>query len=58
VGKPEEKRPPGRPTRRFEDNIKMDFTEIRWGAMDRIDMSQDRDQWRTHANAIVNLRIP
>jgi hypothetical protein len=46
VGKLEGKRPLGSPTRRWEDNIKMDLREIGWGDMDWIDLAQDRDQWR------------
>jgi hypothetical protein len=46
VGKPEGKRPLGRPTRRLEDNIKMDLKQTGWGGMDWIDLAQDRDQWR------------
>jgi hypothetical protein len=44
VGKPEGKRPPGRPRRRWVDNIKIDLREIRWDGMDWIDLAQDRDQ--------------
>jgi hypothetical protein len=47
VGKPEGKRPLGRPRRRCVDNIKMDLREIGWDGMDWIDMAQDRDQWST-----------
>jgi hypothetical protein len=52
VGKPEGKRPLRRPRRRWENNIKMEFTEIGWGGMDWIDLAQDRDQWRAlvHSN--------
>jgi hypothetical protein len=46
VGKPEGKRPMGRPRRRWEDNIKMDFQEVGCGGMDRIGVAQDRDGWR------------
>jgi hypothetical protein len=46
VGKPEAKRPQGRPRHRWEDNIKMDFREKGWGGMDWIDQAQDRDHWR------------
>jgi hypothetical protein len=46
VGKPEGKRQLGRPRRRWEDNIKMDLTEIGWGGMDWINLAQDRDQRR------------
>jgi hypothetical protein len=58
VGKPEGKRPLGRPKRRRVDNIKMDLREIGWGGMDRIDLAQDRDQWRALVNTVMNLRVP
>jgi hypothetical protein len=58
VGKPEGKRPLGRPRRKWEDNIKMDLREIGWGGMDWIDLAQDRDQWNVFVNTIMNLRVP
>jgi hypothetical protein len=58
VGKPEGKRPLGRPRRRWEDNIRMDLGEIRWGGMDWIDLAQNRDQWRALVNTVMNLRVP
>jgi hypothetical protein len=58
VGKPEGKRPLGRPRRRWEDNSKMDLTEIGWDGMDWIDVAQDRDQWRALVNTVMNLRVP
>jgi hypothetical protein len=58
VGKPEGKRPLRRPRRRLVDNIKMELREIRWGAVDWIDMAQDRDQWRALVNTVMNLRVP
>jgi hypothetical protein len=58
VGKPEGKRPLGRLMRRWEDNIKMDLQEVGFGAMDWIELAQDRDSWRALVNAIMNLRIP
>jgi hypothetical protein len=58
VGKPDEKRPIGRPRRRCVDNIKMDLREIGWDGMDWIDLVQDRDQWRALLNTVVNLRVP
>jgi hypothetical protein len=58
VGKPERKRTIGRPTHRWVDNIKIDFKEIGWDGMDWINLVQDRDQWRTLVNAVMNLRIP
>jgi hypothetical protein len=58
VGKPEGKRPLGRPSRRWEDNIKIDLTEIGWGGMDWIDLAQDRDQWTGLVNTVMNIRVP
>jgi hypothetical protein len=50
VGKPEGKRPLGRPSCRWEDNIKMDLQEVRCGGMDWIDLAQDRDRWQALVN--------
>jgi hypothetical protein len=58
VGKPEGKSPLGRPRHRWEDNIRIDPREIRWGGMDWIDLVQDRDQWRALVNTVMNLRVP
>jgi hypothetical protein len=58
VGKPEVKRPLGRPRRRWEDNNKVDLREIGWGGMDWIDLAQDRDQWRAVVSTVINLRVP
>jgi hypothetical protein len=58
VGKPEGKRALGRPRRRWVDNIKIDLREIGWDAMDRIDLAQDRDQWRALVNTMMNFRVP
>jgi hypothetical protein len=58
VGKPEGKRPLGRPRRRYVDNIKMDLREIGWDDIDCIDLAQDRDQWSVLVNTVMNLRIP
>jgi hypothetical protein len=55
VGKPEVKRPLGRPRRRWEDNFRMDLREIGWCGMDWIDLVQDRDQWRALVNTAMNL---
>jgi hypothetical protein len=57
VGKPEGKRPLGRPRHRWEDNIRMDLREIGWGGMDWIDLAQDRDHWRALVNTVMNLRV-
>jgi hypothetical protein len=58
VGKPEGKRPLGRPRHRWVDNIKMNLREIVWDGVDWIDLAQDRDQWRSHVNMVMNLRVP
>jgi hypothetical protein len=58
VGKPEGKRPLGRPRRRWLDNIEMDPREIGWDCMDWIDLAQDRDQWKALVNTVMNLRVP
>jgi hypothetical protein len=58
VGKPEGKRPLGRPRRRWVDNIKMDLREIGWNCMGWIDLAQDRHQWRALVNTVMNLRVP
>jgi len=58
VVKPIGKRPLGRPRRRWEDNIMMDLQEVGCGAMDWIELAQDRDRWRALVNAVMNLRDP
>jgi len=58
VGKPEGKRPLGRPRRRWEDNIKMDLQEVGCGGIDLIEMAQDRGRWQAFVNAVMNLRVP
>jgi hypothetical protein len=58
VGKPEGRRPLGRPRRRWEDNIKMDLQEVGWGGIAWIDLAQDRDRWRALVIAVINLRVP
>jgi hypothetical protein len=57
VGKPEGKRPLGRPRHRWEDNIKMDLQEVGCGVMDWIKLARDRDKWRAVVNAVMNLRF-
>jgi hypothetical protein len=58
VGKPEGKRPLGRPRRRWEDNIRMDLHEVGCGCEDWIWLAQDRDRWRALVSAVRNLRVP
>jgi hypothetical protein len=58
VGKPEGKRPVGRPRRRWIDNIKMDLLEIRLNVVVWIGLEQDRYRWRALVNSVKNLRIP
>ena len=58
VGKPEGKRPLGRPRRRCVDNIRMDLQEVGCGYRDWIGLAQDRDRWRTLVSAVMNLRVP
>jgi hypothetical protein len=58
VGKPEGKRPLGRPRHRWEDNIRMDLQEVGCGGIDWIQLAQDRDRWRAIVNAVMNLRGP
>jgi hypothetical protein len=58
VGKPEGKRPMGRPRRRWEDNIKMDLREIGIDGANWIRLAQDRTRWRAFVNMVMNLRVP
>jgi hypothetical protein len=58
VGKPEEKRPLGRPRRRWIYNIKMDLLAIGLSVVDWIDLAQDRYRWRALVNSVMNLRVP
>jgi len=57
MGKPEGKRPLGRPRYRWEDNIKMDLQEMGGGG-DWMELAQDRDRWRAHVNTVMNFRVP
>jgi hypothetical protein len=58
VGKPEGKRPLGRPRHRWVDKIRMDLVEVGWGDVDYIGLAQDRNRWRTLVNSVLNLRVP
>ena len=58
VGKPEVKRPLGRPRRRWEDNIKMDLEEVGRGCGDWMELANDRDRWRALVTTVMNFRVP
>jgi len=58
MGKPEGKRPLGRPRHTWEDNIKMHLQEVGCGDMDWIKLAVGRDRWRALVNAVMNLRVP
>jgi len=58
AGKPEGKRPLGRPRCRWVVNVKMDLQEVGCKVMDWIEMAQDRDRWRAFVNGVMNLRFP
>jgi len=58
VGKPEGRRPLGRPRRRWVDNIRMDLREVGSEYVDWIGLAQDRDRWRTLVSAAMNLQVP
>ena len=57
VGKPEGRRPLGRPRRRWEDNIRMDLREVGCGCVDWMELAQDRDRWHALVSAVMNLRV-
>jgi hypothetical protein len=57
VGKPEGKRPLGRPRRRWEDEIRIYLREIGWGSVEWIQLAQDRDRWRDLVNTLMKLRV-
>jgi hypothetical protein len=58
VGKPEGRRPLGRPRRRWLDNIRKDHVEVGWGDVDWIGLAQDIDKWRALVNSVLNLPVP
>ena len=58
VGKPEGKRPLGRPRRRWEDNIKMVLQEVGGGCGDCMELAEDRDRWRALVSTVMDLRVP
>jgi hypothetical protein len=58
VGKPEGKRPLGRPRRRWRDNFKMELLDIGLNVVDWIGLVQDRSRWRALVNSVMNLRVP
>jgi hypothetical protein len=58
MGKPEGKRPLGRPSSRLVDNIRMDLGEVGWDDVDLIGLVQDRNRWRALVNSVLNLRVP
>jgi hypothetical protein len=57
VGRPDRKKPLGRPRRRWADNIRMDLGEVGWSDVDWIGLGQDRNWWRALVNAVMNLRV-
>ena len=58
VGKPEGKKPLGRPRRRWEENVKLDLQKVGCGGMDWIEVAQDKDRLRALVNAVMNFRVP
>ena len=58
LGKPEGKRPLGRPRRRWDDNIKMDLQEVGSGCGYWMGLAQDRDRWRALVSTVMNFRVP
>jgi hypothetical protein len=58
VGKSVGKRPFGRPSRKWENNIKMDLQDVGYGGVDWIELAQDRDRWRVLVTAVMNIRVP
>jgi hypothetical protein len=58
VGRPEGRRPLGRPRRRWEDNIEIDLRKIGFGDVDWIHLAQDRERWRALVNTVMNILVP
>jgi hypothetical protein len=58
VGKTKGKIPPGKPRRKWKDNIKIDVQEVRWGPMNWIDLLQDRDRRQATVSAVMNIQVP
>jgi predicted small integral membrane protein len=58
VGKPEVRRPLGKPRRKWLDNIRMDLVEVGWGDVAWIGLAQHRDRWRALVNSVLNLGVP
>jgi hypothetical protein len=58
VGKPEGRRPLGRPSRRWLANIRMDLVEVGWSDVNWIGLGQDKGRWRALVNSVLNLRVP
>ena len=58
MGKPEGKRPLGRPRHRRKDNIKMDLREVGCDPGEWVDLAEEREQWRAYVRAVMNLRVP
>jgi len=58
VGKPEGRRPLGKPRHRWENNIRMDLQGVGCGCVDWMELAQDRDRWRAPVSAVMNLRVP